>query len=204
MFSRVRNLALVCGVTIVLLSCGTAGSGSEGGTLTLERASEAQTSDACRGNHDCAQEETCVFGKCIQDPYQCNESWVTCEESRPTCPAGETPSIVEGCWDKCVPLTACRAFFDCNVCDENGWLCVRSGRSLLSDLASPDHKCVELSPSCDPAQCECMSEACAPETCVGVEQNMMSCTGEYLDDVPPPSSGGGSGGSVGQGGRDPG
>src|SRR5262245_20315348 len=49
------------------------------------------------------------------DGYSCDAYRVRCADPRPSCPDGQVPPVIGGCWGPCVPIAMCR-------CDQH-WRC---------------------------------------------------------------------------------
>jgi hypothetical protein len=130
----------------------------------------------CVDHGDCAEGERCFFGRCLV-PNECNESAVTCSEPMPTCPSGQTPAVVDGCWDGCVPIDTCVDLDGCEMCEREGQLC----RALI--YMGTSYSCFERPVSCgEVVTCECVAEAaCGPQDvftpsrCVRVEGDWVYC-----------------------------
>ena len=70
------------------------------------------------------------IGSC-SDGYSCDAQRVRCTTPVPTCPDGQAPAVIAGCWGPCVPIEMCR-------CDEN-WRCPRTDAYHCVTL--PDFRC---------------------------------------------------------------
>jgi hypothetical protein len=73
------------------------------------------------------------------DGYSCNVDRVRCNAAEPSCPAGQVPSVVAGCWGSCVPIAMCR-------CDVN-WRCPRTDIYRCSYY--PEFRCGPIPPPQD-------------------------------------------------------
>jgi hypothetical protein len=78
------------------------------------------------------------IGSC-GDGYSCDSGRVRCADAAPTCPAGQAPAVVAGCWGPCVPIEMCR-------CDQN-WQCPQ--RDLYRCVLLPDFRCEPIPPPAD-------------------------------------------------------
>jgi hypothetical protein len=70
------------------------------------------------------------------DGYSCDAYRIRCSDPRPSCPAGQVPAVVNGCWGACVPIAMCR-------CDLN-WQCPEREKYRCSDL--PEFRCGPIQP----------------------------------------------------------
>jgi len=68
------------------------------------------------------------------DGYSCDTYRVRCADPPPSCPDGQVPPVINGCWGPCVPIAMCR-------CDTN-WRCPQGTRCILL----PDFRCAPVSP----------------------------------------------------------
>ena len=209
MFHRILRAAMAA---IAVGACSSSPDDPQPGTESdaSEQATVSAGNAACRSFRDCEDGAACSFGRCIVDPYVCDELELMCEDPRPDCPQGETPSIVDGCWGECVSLASCLAFgdsgdpaSDCEVCARNDWLCVR-GNTLSSDMHY--YRCVKRDPSCDPTECLCTPDPCAPLVCAvsaSSIQDLMDCCDVVHANAGAGGGGPGADGGTVQGGRDP-
>jgi Cys-rich repeat protein len=98
----------------------------------------------CETHDDCALggvNAWCVNGECVWE-VDCDPNHAACDMIPPTCPDGEVPSVVGGCFGPCVPEEACMPIIPGCADDSQ---------------CGPDEKCIA----------ECWD--CIPEdpTCVG-------------------------------------
>ena len=63
------------------------------------------------------------------DGANCTEGYLECTEPKPGCPAGQSPSVVSGCWGPCVPDSSCRCLAH--------WMCP----NLAVNTCLPDNHC---------------------------------------------------------------
>ncbi len=91
----------------------------------------------------------CIAGQCILG-YDCDGSKVYCNALPPSCPAGQLPRVVNGCWGNCVPMEQCESVPDCFNCPA-GTACV------VYDAWSSDHHCVTPPAGCS-ASCSCLGQ----------------------------------------------
>ncbi|MCA9598712.1 MAG: hypothetical protein KC776_35620 [Myxococcales bacterium] len=91
----------------------------------------------------------CIAGQCILG-YDCDGSKVFCNAIPPTCPAGQLPRVVGGCWGECVPMTQCASVPDCFSCP-SGTACV------VYDAQLSTHHCVTPAQGCA-ADCSCLGQ----------------------------------------------
>lgn len=101
---------------------------------------------------------TCEAGHCAA--FDCDHSKVMCKMAEPSCPPGETPSVVNQCWAGCVPAGQCVTVGSCAQCDAKTQTCVTD-----STKAGLRLHCADIPPSCGgKPTCACMGAA----VCVGV------------------------------------
>jgi hypothetical protein len=67
-------------------------------------------------------------GAC-DDGASCTKEQVECADAKPACPQGQEPSVVNGCWGACVPISSCRCLVH--------WMCP----SLEVNTCLPDNRC---------------------------------------------------------------
>lgn len=53
-------------------------------------------------------------GAC-EDGFSCTAGMIECAAPQPECPAGQYPSVSNGCWGPCVPVASCRCLYH--------WMC---------------------------------------------------------------------------------
>lgn len=128
--------------------------------------------DSCKDTQDCLSGQTCVFGQCIS-PYECRQSMVTCGEARPECPAGQVPSVENGCWGQCVRNETCAYLDSCIECEESGQLCA----SVESPEQVEGFGCVEEKSECEEEPtCDCLGPtACRGLACLDVVGGQVVC-----------------------------
>ncbi len=100
---------------------------------------------------------TCVAGRCVLSK-SCDARLVTCNSAPPTCPAGQTAVVENGCYGAiCIPVDQCTAVTSCSACDAAGLACVTDQKYYPND-----YHCISVSSDCghDPT-CECLG-ACKP------------------------------------------
>lgn len=98
----------------------------------------------------------CRAGRCVLD-LDCNQNHAACESLPPSCPPGETATVVGPCWGPCAPLAECAEVTGCAQCGALG--CVSN-----EDLAGPSAHCVVLPASCGgEISCACAAAACADQ-----------------------------------------
>jgi hypothetical protein len=73
------------------------------------------------------------------DGYSCDVYRVRCGDPEPSCPDGQVPAVVAGCWGPCVPIAMCR-------CDVN-WRCPRTDIYRCSYY--PEFRCGPIPPPQD-------------------------------------------------------
>jgi hypothetical protein len=73
------------------------------------------------------------------DGYSCNVDRVRCSDREPSCPDGQVPAVVAGCWGPCVPIEMCR-------CDVN-WRCPRT--DIYRCFYYPQFRCGPIPPPQD-------------------------------------------------------
>jgi len=78
------------------------------------------------------------IGAC-SDGYSCDQARVRCATPEPTCPDGQAPAVIAGCWGPCVPIEMCR-------CDQN-WRC--PPRDGYRCVTVPDFRCEPIPPPSD-------------------------------------------------------
>ena len=104
----------------------------------------------------------CNFGTCELEEVSCDPTQVLCDSIPPTCPAGQAPRVVDGCWGNCIPVEYCDVVPSCDACtDEEA--CIESVTQL-----GPSLTCVPIPPTCDGVpSCDCLGEACVEpfDTC---------------------------------------
>ena len=82
-----------------------------------------EESSVCTSDADCPADQhcdttrsTCIPGAPIPDPVPSCAGEITCAFGAPTCPAGQVPLILEGCWTgACAALESCTAAPTCAV-----------------------------------------------------------------------------------------
>lgn len=97
----------------------------------------------------------CNFGTCEVEEVSCDPTTVVCKDEVPTCPKGQAPRVVEGCWDEtCVPVEYCDVVPGCESCGDDE-ACIESV-AFQSTLT-----CVPVPAACDGVpSCDCLGEAC--------------------------------------------
>jgi len=110
---------------------------------TLEHACPAETAVFCgcdgsmfEASYACPNRPYDHIGAC-GDGYSCDIYRVRCADVKPTCPAGQEPAVVAGCWGPCVPIAMCR-------CDQ-AWRCPQGYRCVFF----PDFRCGVAPPPSD-------------------------------------------------------
>ncbi|MCC6215887.1 MAG: hypothetical protein IT376_13565 [Polyangiaceae bacterium] len=78
----------------------------------------------------------------------CDPSTVRCRAMTPVCPAGEVPSVSDGCWGSCVPILSCATVEDCGDC--GGYWCAEY-RSWVTE-----YRCVAPAIECSALACSCL------------------------------------------------
>ncbi len=73
------------------------------------------------------------------DGYSCDIFRVRCADPEPTCPDGQVPAVVSGCWGPCVAIAMCR-------CDQN-WQCPM--RDIYRCSVYPVFRCGPIPPPRD-------------------------------------------------------
>jgi hypothetical protein len=164
------------------LAAGVGGASETGGTQQGPGAANAGQS--CMRKEDCGG-EPCKFGRC---PFaECNArrtdevvypQTLRCEEPEPACPPGHTPSLVNGCWGACVPVTACDPLDDCGLCSRSGLACAR----YVTVQPGSTYWCFPRPADCSPLTCDCAGNAgCRWFVCQGhSDHGVISCLGEEL------------------------
>lgn len=100
----------------------------------------------------------CALGQCIA-AFACDQTLAVCNQMPPTCPAGQTPMVVNGCWGGCVPATECASVSDCAQCGPED-ACVYYGGGIMQ------RHCVHIPQECGTASCSCMGAmVCGNVTC---------------------------------------
>ena len=61
---------------------------------------------------------------CELTTVQC--TGVICSSLPPSCPSGQLPRVVDGCWGECVSVSRCLEVPDCNACGGGGMACATS------------------------------------------------------------------------------
>jgi len=84
----------------------------------------------------------------------CNPSGALCKSLPPTCPPGQVPSVVDGCWGPCVDILSCATEPDCTGC--------KTGFCAAYAAWSTEYRCVLPSIECQAFACSCL----APYFCV--------------------------------------
>jgi hypothetical protein len=76
-------------------------------------------------------------GAC-DDGVSCTKEHVECADPKPSCPSGQEPSVVAGCWGPCVPVASCRCLYH--------WMCPNLE---VNTCLMPDYRCGPRPPSVD-------------------------------------------------------
>jgi hypothetical protein len=127
---------------------------------------------ACFGEGLAGHDVECRFGSCEFVPVDCNAREVTCKDRPPDCPAGDLPTVVNGCWGPCIAAEVCDVVPDCDHCPDDE-ICVATA-TQIGFLYS----CEPLDPSCGVgATCDCMGEVCEPpyDLCVEAGAADLDC-----------------------------
>jgi len=103
--------------------------------------------DQCSAKH--VSQARCAAGQCILG-YDCDASTVFCNALPPECPAGQLPSVENGCWGPCVPADQCLSVPDCFGCP-SGTVCV------VYDAWTSSHHCITPPAGCA-TSCECLGK----------------------------------------------
>ncbi|MCR9161864.1 MAG: hypothetical protein ACE37F_25760 [Nannocystaceae bacterium] len=97
----------------------------------------------------------CNFGTCEVEEVSCDPLLVECDQDPPTCPDGQAPRVVDGCWGACIPVEYCDVVPSCEACGPDE-ACVEDVTQL-----GPRLQCVPMPPACEGVpSCDCLGEAC--------------------------------------------
>ena len=101
---------------------------------------------------------SCSAGQCVAG-FDCDIAKVGCDEPQPECDPGLSPTVIDGCWGPCLPVSQCASVSSCEQCDQSSQLCVKdSGEEYTA------YHCVNLPDECkDDRSCACMGKS----VCVG-------------------------------------
>jgi len=94
----------------------------------------------------------------------------TCPAPAPSCPKGQLPSVVGGCWSSCVNVDQCLSVGDCSQCG-GGMACAvatdGSSHCLMSNCASADACTCPFTPPCAGGEAFCQSTGFLQVKCGG-------------------------------------
>jgi hypothetical protein len=118
----------------------------------------------------------CTAGSCVAG-IDC-ASPVLCNLVKPTCDAGQVPSVKDECWGPCVPATECAMVSGCSECTGPLQTCVVVE---VQSSEGPEAHCVDIPKGCEGnPTCECMGAlVCATpfDTCTDFSgQKGMGCS----------------------------
>lgn len=106
---------------------------------------------ACEAEGFMDPEAICFGGVCRFREVSCDPDLVLCDAEPPSCSEGWLPRVSPaGCWDGCVPVSACDTVPDCSHC-RAGEVCV-----VTTDLTGTHRDCEPLPAGCsadDPCGC---------------------------------------------------
>ncbi|MCE7893496.1 MAG: hypothetical protein DYH12_27970 [Sorangiineae bacterium PRO1] len=115
--------------------------------------------NSCEAHGVTGGKARCVAGQCIVG-YACQPTQVFCNALPPTCPKGEVPSVLGGCWGPCVPAVQCAGVSSCTQCTGALTTCVAYDLQG-GDVGGGAH-CVAIPKGCEGTPtCSCMgASAC--------------------------------------------
>jgi hypothetical protein len=156
-----------CALSTDCCNCFAAGPGEA--TATCRRACTPETT-ACALEGVTTSNLACAAGRCVLDRF-CDLDLVTCERTRPVCPAGTVPSRIGNCYGPCTGVSECSTVTSCGDCDSVGLACVESTSPVgpLFTCASTPTRC-EANPTC-----ACMGVCRGDFSCVEPDSTHLFC-----------------------------
>jgi hypothetical protein len=90
------------------------------------------------------------MGRCRFD-VDCDPTHVSCLATTPSCPAGQLPSVREGCWGPCIEVLDCNQITGCGDCPEASVCVIFQAQVASYSCVTPQTGCARGS------YCDCLA-----------------------------------------------